>query len=168
MQQALVRHHAILHQLTELYHGHVFHTAGDSFICVFADAVAALQSALAMARALLAEPWPEVVAPLRVRMALHSGVAATQGEEYVAEPTLNRLSRVLGLSQGGQILLTQATLDALATEEIISRLLGVATFAAFVLNEFIFEREWFLIAEAWVAFYLGIQAALAWRRASAP
>ena len=111
MQQALVRHHAILHQLTELYDGQVFHTAGDSFICVFADAAAALQSALALQRALLAEPWPEVVAPLLIRMALHSGAATTQGEEYVAEPTLNRLSRVLELSQGGQILLTQATLD---------------------------------------------------------
>jgi len=43
MQQALARHHAIFHQLTELYGGQVFHTAGDSFICVFADASAALQ-----------------------------------------------------------------------------------------------------------------------------
>src|SRR6266508_4118479 len=111
MQQALVRHHAILKQLTELYGGQVFHTAGDSFICVFADASAALQSALALQRALLAEPWPEVLAPLLIRMALHSGAATTQGERYVAEPTLNRLSRVLPLSQGGQVLLTQATLD---------------------------------------------------------
>jgi WD40 repeat protein/class 3 adenylate cyclase len=111
MQQALTRHHAIFHQLTELYGGQVFHTVGDSFICVFADAVAALQSALALQRALLAEPWPEAITPLRVRMALHSGAATTQGEGYVAEPTLNRLSRVLALSQGGQLLLTQATID---------------------------------------------------------
>jgi class 3 adenylate cyclase len=111
MQQALTRHHAIVQQLSELYGGQVLHTAGDSFICVFADASAALQSGLALQRALLAEPWPEVVAPLRVCMALHSGAATRQGEGYVAEPTLNRLSRVLGLSQGGQILLTQATLD---------------------------------------------------------
>ena len=33
------------------------------------------------------------------------------GEVVVAEPTLNRLSRVLAASQGGQILLTQATID---------------------------------------------------------
>jgi WD40 repeat protein/class 3 adenylate cyclase/transcriptional regulator with XRE-family HTH domain len=111
MQQALARHRAILQQLTELYHGQVFHTAGDSFICVFADARAALQSALALQRALLAEPWPEMVAPLRVRMALHSGAATAHGDGYVAEPTLNRLSRVLALSQGGQLLLTQATVD---------------------------------------------------------
>jgi class 3 adenylate cyclase len=128
MQQALVRHHAILHKLTELYGGHVFHTAGDSFICVFADASAALQSALALQRALLAEPWPEAVAPLLIRMALHSGAATTQGEGYVAEPTLNRLSRVLPLSQGGQILLTQATLDLIGEawpEGVTRRDLGV-------------------------------------------
>jgi WD40 repeat protein/class 3 adenylate cyclase/DNA-binding XRE family transcriptional regulator len=128
MQQALVRHHAILHQLTELYHGQVFHTAGDSFICVFADALAALQSALALQRALLAEPWPEVVAPLRVRMALHNGAATTHDEGYVAEPTLNRLSRILALSQGGQILLTQATVDLIGArwpEEVTRRDLGV-------------------------------------------
>jgi class 3 adenylate cyclase/DNA-binding XRE family transcriptional regulator len=111
MQQALTRHHAILHQLTALYHGQVFHTAGDSFICVFADAPGALQSALAIQRALLAEPWPEAVAPLRVRMALHSGAASATPEGYVAEPTLNRLSRVLSASYGGQILLTQAAVD---------------------------------------------------------
>src|SRR4029450_9501021 len=86
MQQALTRHHAIMQQLSELYGGQVFHTGGDSFICVFADAVAALQSALALQRALLAQPWPEAVAPLLIRMALHSGAATTQGEGYVAEP----------------------------------------------------------------------------------
>src|SRR5262245_14113617 len=128
MQQALARHHAILQQLTELYGGQVLHTAGDSFICVFADASAALQSGLALQRALQAEPWPEVVAPLRVRMALHSGAATAQGEGYVAEPTLNRLSRVLALSQGGQILLTQATLDLIGArwpEGVGRRDLGV-------------------------------------------
>jgi WD40 repeat protein/class 3 adenylate cyclase/transcriptional regulator with XRE-family HTH domain len=128
MQQALVRHHAILYQLTELYHGQVFHTVGDSFICVFADAAAALQSGLALQRALLAEPWPEVVAPLRVRMALHSGAAATNGEGYVTEPTLNRLSRVLALSEGGQLLLTQATIDLIGLrwpEGVTKRDLGV-------------------------------------------
>jgi WD40 repeat protein/class 3 adenylate cyclase/transcriptional regulator with XRE-family HTH domain len=111
MHQALTRHHAMVHQFTALYHGQVFHTAGDSFICVFADALAALQSALSLQRALLAEPWPEMVAPLLIRMALHSGAATTHGEGYVAEPALNRLSRILALSQGGQILLTQATID---------------------------------------------------------
>ncbi len=128
MQQALVRHHAIVQQLIELYGGQVFHTAGDSFICVFADAAAALQSALAIQRALLAEPWPEAVAPLRVRMTLHSGAATMHGERYVAEPTLNRLSRVLALTQGGQILLTQSTIDLLGArwpEGVTRRDLGV-------------------------------------------
>jgi len=128
MQQALTRHHAIVQQLTELHGGQVLHTAGDSFICVFADAAAALQSALALQRALLAEPWPEVVAPLLIRMAVHSGSATMQGEEYVAEPTLDRLSRVVGLSQGGQIVLTQATLDLIGArwpEGVTRRDLGV-------------------------------------------
>jgi WD40 repeat protein/class 3 adenylate cyclase/DNA-binding XRE family transcriptional regulator len=128
MQQALTRHHAILQQLTKLYGGQVLHTAGDSFICVFADASAALQSGLALQRALLAEPWPEAVAPLRIRMAVHSGAATAQGEGYVAEPTLNRLSRVLGLSQGGQIVLTQATVDLIGArwpEGVRRRDLGV-------------------------------------------
>ncbi|HJZ48036.1 MAG TPA: helix-turn-helix domain-containing protein [Roseiflexaceae bacterium] len=128
MQQALTRHHAILHQLTALYSGQVLHTAGDSFICVFADASAALQSALALQRALLAEPWPEAVAPLLIRMAVHSGAATRQGEGYVAEPTLTRLSRILALSRGGQILLTQATLDLIGArwpEGVARRDLGV-------------------------------------------
>ncbi len=128
MQQAVMRHHAILRQLTALYHGQVFHTAGDSFICVFDDASAALQSALAIQRALLAEPWPEAVAPLRVRMALHSGAASATPDGYVAEPTLNRLSRVLTASHGGQILLTQAAVDLIGAgwpDGVTRRDLGV-------------------------------------------
>jgi class 3 adenylate cyclase len=128
MQQALTRHHAILQQLIALYQGQVLHTAGDSFICVFADAPAALQGALAIQRALLAEPWPEAVAPLRVRMALHSGAATAGADGYIAEPTLNRLSRVLVANQGGRILLTQATVDLIGMgwpEGVTRRDLGV-------------------------------------------
>src|SRR5262249_60394390 len=87
------------------------HGAATCFSCWSAEARGASQGALALQRALLAEPWPELVAPLLIRIALHSGAATTQGEEYAAEPTLNRLSRILALSQGGQLLLTQATLD---------------------------------------------------------
>lgn len=111
MQRALARHHAITRQLAARYRGQVLHVAGDSFICVYVEAAEALQCALAIQQALLAEPWPEPVAPLRVRMALHSGIATSGPDGYVAEPILNRLSRVLGASQGRQILLTQATLD---------------------------------------------------------
>ena len=58
-------------------------------------------------RALLAEPWPEELGPLRACMAIHAGEAEPRGGDYLAAP-LNRLSRLLGMARGGQILLTEA------------------------------------------------------------
>ncbi len=45
---------------------------------------------------------------------------------------------------------------------VCSRLLGIFAFSCIALNERIAQREWALLAEAWVAFYLGVQALLAW------
>jgi hypothetical protein len=48
------------------------------------------------------------------------------------------------------------------------RVLGVATFAAIAFNEAVLQGEWALLAESWVAAYLGIQLALVWRLAARP
>src|SRR5262249_10823648 len=50
------------------------------------------------------------VAPLRVRMALHTGAAQCRDDDYFG-PTLNRVARVLSTGYGGQVLLSAATLE---------------------------------------------------------
>jgi predicted ATPase/class 3 adenylate cyclase len=87
MRTALARHDALLRETI---------TAHDGVV-----------AALAAQLAVLAEQWGEV-GPLRVRMALHSGVAQCRESDYFG-PTLNRIARLLSTGYGGQILLSAAT-----------------------------------------------------------
>ncbi|MEJ0000149.1 MAG: adenylate/guanylate cyclase domain-containing protein [Verrucomicrobiota bacterium] len=90
--------------------GEIFKTVGDAFCVAFAHPHDAVQAALATQRALAEAAWQET-GPLRVRMALHCGVAELRDGDYFG-PTLNRVSRVLSVGHGGQMLLTQAVADS--------------------------------------------------------
>src|SRR5829696_3495023 len=107
MSEALVRHDEILRTAIEAHDGHVFKTVGDAFHAIFSTAPDTLKAALEAQRTLLREEWEET-GPLRVRMALHSGVAEERDGDYFG-PTLNRVARILVLGHGGQILLSHAT-----------------------------------------------------------
>src|SRR5207247_5640555 len=50
--------------------------------------------------------------PLKVRVALHTGVAEERAADYFG-PTVNRVARLLAAGHGGQVLLSQAAVDAL-------------------------------------------------------
>ncbi|MCV4932736.1 hypothetical protein OFC23_30145, partial [Escherichia coli] len=60
-------------------------------------------------RALAAEPWHGVPA-IAVRMAIHAGPAETRDDDFFG-PTLNRVSRLLALAHGGQVLLSGPAAD---------------------------------------------------------
>src|SRR5215204_2497566 len=107
MSEALSRHDEILRTVIEAHNGHVFKTVGDAFHATFSAAPDALEAALEAQRALLHETW-DLTGPLRVRMALHTGVAEVRDEDYFG-PTLNRVARLLSAGHGGQILLSLAT-----------------------------------------------------------
>ncbi len=108
MTIALPRHDAILREAIETHGGAVFKTVGDAFCAAFAQASEALAGAIAAQRALYAEPWPDAIDGLRVRMALHTGVTDYRDGEYVG-PLFNRLARLMAAAHGGQILLSSIT-----------------------------------------------------------
>jgi LuxR family maltose regulon positive regulatory protein len=107
MSAALARHDAILREIIAAHSGVVFKTVGDAFHAVFATAPAAIDAALALQRALHAEGAPSSC-QLRVRIALHTGVAELRDGDYFGPP-LNRVARLLAAAHGGQILLSLAT-----------------------------------------------------------
>src|SRR5262249_8816988 len=112
MRRALARHDALLRAAIETHNGHVFKSMGDQCCAVFADAPAAVAAALAAQRALLAassssSPSSSSSVQLRVRMALHTGVALERDGDYFG-PALSRVARLLAAGHGGQILLSQA------------------------------------------------------------
>ena len=109
MQETLARHDAILRRDIESYGGSVFKTAGDAFYAAFPAPAHGLEAALALQKALFAEPWPEAT-PIRVRIAMHTGEAQLRDGEYFGPP-LNLVARILTITRGGQTLLSRATAD---------------------------------------------------------
>src|SRR5262245_46898208 len=101
MRAALAEHDALIEFLTEQHGGRVVRPRGegDSRFCVFARATDAVAAAAAIQQALHAEAWPPE-APLRVRLALHTGEADLRDGDYYGG-AVNRAARLPG-SPGGR------------------------------------------------------------------
>jgi predicted ATPase/class 3 adenylate cyclase/DNA-binding CsgD family transcriptional regulator len=74
---------------------------GDSFVAAFARASDAVSAALELQRAPLA--------PIRLRIGVHTGEVQLRDEGNYAGPTINRTARLRDLGHGGQTLLSGAT-----------------------------------------------------------
>src|SRR5215470_1073923 len=111
MGTALARHDVLLREAIERLAGYVFMTAGDAFCAAFHTAENALAAASEAQVALTNELW-EGPARIKVRMALHTGLAESRDNGYFGPP-LNRVARLLAAGHGGQILLSLATQELL-------------------------------------------------------
>lgn len=109
MQEAVARHDALLKTVMDQYQGVVFKTVGDAFYVAFSSAQNALAAAISAQQALCAEIWSADIAPLRVRMALHTGEAEQRGNDYFGQ-ALNRVARILSAGHGEQVLISRTTL----------------------------------------------------------
>src|SRR5512143_1838428 len=115
----LARHHAILHQAIQAHNGHVFQITGDAFCAAFHTASDALNAALDAQRSLQHEAWQP--APIKVRMGIHTGTAQAgvideRAGGYVGYLTLTRVQRVMSIAYGGQVLLSNATVELVRGE----------------------------------------------------
>src|SRR5580765_5486177 len=80
---------------------------GDAFFFVFRSAGTAVAAAVAAQRALASYEWPED-GVVKVRMGIHTGEAAVNGEGYVGF-AVHQASRIGDLGHGGQILVSRTT-----------------------------------------------------------
>ena len=85
---------------------------GDSFVVAFARASDAVACALELQRAPLA--------PIRLRIGVHTGEVQLRDEGNYIGPTINRTARLRDLGHGGQILLSGTT-DALVVDVLPAR-----------------------------------------------
>ncbi len=90
-------------------------TAGDSFFVAFDSAVAAVQGAVAVQRAMAEHRWPADAA-VRVRIGLHTGQARVSGGDYLGLD-VHRAARIAAAGHGGQVLLSEST-HALSSREL--------------------------------------------------
>src|SRR6202048_5424815 len=79
---------------------------GDSFVAAFARASDAVACALELQRAPLA--------PIRLRIGVHTGEIQLRDESNYAGPTINRTARLRDLGHGGQTLMSGTTEDLVA------------------------------------------------------
>jgi YVTN family beta-propeller protein len=111
----LTEHRLIVRAAFERHGGHEIDTQGDSFFVAFPSAKDAVLAALDAQRTLTAHPWPED-APVRVRMGIHTGQAAVEGERYLGL-AVHRAARISAAGHGGQIIVSQTAFNLLEDEE---------------------------------------------------
>jgi predicted ATPase/class 3 adenylate cyclase len=109
--EAISAHHDIVGGAIVAHQGHVDHTEGDAFVAVFSDAAEAVAAAAQAQRDLADHAWPEGTGALRVRMGLHTGAVMAHSTGYLGLDA-HLAARVATAANGGQTLITTATLDA--------------------------------------------------------
>ncbi len=112
MPVALQEHNDILSEEIGRHGGSVFKTVGDAFCAAFDDPSKALTASVAAQRRLTAHAWPSDVGEIRVRMALHTGMADHHDGDYFGA-SLNRVARLTSIAHGGQILISSAMAEVL-------------------------------------------------------
>ena len=108
MSDALARHDAIVRSAIEEHGGYVFKTMGDAFCAAFHTPHDAVSAALQAQHSLHQAEWPDAIGQVKVRMALHTGVAEQRGGDYFGQP-VNRVARLLSAGHGSQVLLSDVT-----------------------------------------------------------
>jgi predicted ATPase/class 3 adenylate cyclase len=109
----LERHRALIRGALARNEGLEIQTEGDSFFAVFREASDAVSAAVGAQRALYAEAWPDGAA-IRVRMGIHTGTGELDADGGYVGYDVHRAARVAGAANGGQVLLSETTSEAIA------------------------------------------------------
>jgi class 3 adenylate cyclase/CheY-like chemotaxis protein len=120
-QDVLVEHRSLVRSAVAEREGVEIDVRGDEFFVAFDDAAAAAQAAIAAQRAISLHSWPQD-AELRIRMGMHTGEAIYADKDYLGID-VHKAARICFAGHGGQILLSEATHEAVP-EELERRELG--------------------------------------------
>jgi predicted ATPase/class 3 adenylate cyclase len=112
--EVLAEHQRLLRAAFDEHDGREVHTEGDAFFVAFTRAGDAIAAAVAAQRALASESWPEGV-EVRVRIGVHTGVAAISMDDYVGLD-VHRAARICSAGHGGQVLISSSTRELVADE----------------------------------------------------
>jgi DNA-binding NarL/FixJ family response regulator/class 3 adenylate cyclase len=96
--------------------GYEIDSRGDEFFLAFARAEDAVETALTIQHTHEAHEWPGE-RPVRVRMGIHTGEPAIEEGDYVGID-VHHVARLCSAGHGGQVLLSQATLDAIEDVDV--------------------------------------------------
>ena len=102
---------AIIDGLITTHRGRIFNTAGDSVVADFASAVDAVQCAVAVQEAVVAENAGRTAdEPMQFRIGVHVGDVMVDGDNLLGDG-INIAARLEGLAEPGAICISAATRD---------------------------------------------------------
>jgi DNA-binding NarL/FixJ family response regulator/class 3 adenylate cyclase len=99
---------ALLKEAIENHGGRVVDCRADESFAVFTSARDAVAAALTAQRALVAHAWPDG-ASVRIRMGLHTGTAASDGDDDFVGLDVHQAARISSAAHGGQVLVSAKT-----------------------------------------------------------
>lgn len=108
MARALTTHNSIFEGHVAGNSGKLVKSLGDGVLAVFADPANAIKAALEAQRAIMETPWDSSIAPIRVRVGIHTGPGEPTNGDYLG-PSINRAARLEAAGHGGQVLVSAAT-----------------------------------------------------------
>jgi class 3 adenylate cyclase len=94
--------------------GRVVDDTGDANFAVFERPADAINAAMAVQRAVGAEPWPQSC-DLRIRIGIHTGEAYAVGNRFVGL-AVHEAARVCQAASGGQVLVSEGAAHAAGAE----------------------------------------------------
>jgi DNA-binding NarL/FixJ family response regulator/class 3 adenylate cyclase len=109
-------HRRLVRQALDEHHGYEVDCRGDEFLLAFARATDAVDTAVAIQQGHDHLPWPGG-GPVRVRIGIHTGQPAIEDDDYVGLE-VHLVARLCAAGHGGQVLLSQATVDLLGEVEV--------------------------------------------------
>jgi YVTN family beta-propeller protein len=107
----LAQHQRLLRAAFAAYGGKEVDTQGDAFFVTFRSPDDAVHAAIDGQRALAGCEWPQGVT-VRVRIGMDTGRAAVMAERYTGH-AVHRAARISAAGHGGQILLSEASVEEL-------------------------------------------------------
>ncbi len=112
--RVLAAHDALVRSRVERYRGQVVKSFGDGFMIAFRDCEAACRAAVGIQKDLrrTLDPMLRVVAPVRVRIGVHTGPVVSKDNDYFGR-NVAMAARVGALATGGEVLATAAVAEAL-------------------------------------------------------
>ena len=109
-------HDRLLRTYVDRHRGHIVKSQGDGYMVVFPTPELALEAALGIQRALSAKRQRSRQlrrTPIRVRIGLHTGTAIERDGDFFGR-NVAMAARVAAMADGGEILVTDEIVDALA------------------------------------------------------
>ena len=111
MKSALAKHDSVLKDAIETNSGQIIKTTGDGVHAVFSTVMDAVNASIdAQNEFQTSERANSSEVPLRVRMGIHTGEAELRDGDYYGG-ALNRAARIMSIGHGGQILISDVTLQ---------------------------------------------------------